>query len=101
MHDKIYTLEKNEIIVFIQIKIKKTSFKCRHKTKLTTNRIDRKLKRQLYPHLLKKQKSPFREILKGLFCTLGRNRTGTSVTSLVFETNASTSSATKALSQSW
>src|SRR5690606_27882159 len=30
------------------------------------------------------------------FCTLGRSRTGTSVTSLVFETNASTNSATKA-----
>gem|GEM_PF-6877559 len=28
--------------------------------------------------------------------TLGRNRTGTSVTSLVFETNASTNSATRA-----
>ena len=32
-----------------------------------------------------------------LFCTRGRDRTGTSVTSLVFETNASTNSATWAL----
>ena len=30
------------------------------------------------------------------FCTEGRDRTGTSVTSLVFETNASTDSATSA-----
>ena len=30
------------------------------------------------------------------FCTEGRDRTGTSVTSLVFETNASTYSATSA-----
>ncbi len=33
------------------------------------------------------------------FCTRGRDRTGTSVTSLVFETNASTNSATWATRQ--
>ena len=35
--------------------------------------------------------------MNDLFCTRGRDRTGTSVTSLVFETSASTNSATRAL----
>ena len=35
-------------------------------------------------------------MLSDLFCTRGRDRTGTSVTSLVFETSASTNSATRA-----
>ncbi len=34
--------------------------------------------------------------MKKLLCTRGRDRTGTSVTSLVFETSASTNSATRA-----
>ncbi len=34
--------------------------------------------------------------MNDLFCTRGRDRTGTSVTSLVFETSASTNSATRA-----
>ena len=41
----------------------------------------------------KKHKNPFRITSKGVLSTQSRSRTGTSVTSLVFETNASTNSA--------
>ena len=38
-------------------------------------------------------------VIKGVSCTPSRDRTGTSVTSLVFETNASTNSAIRAFKE--
>lgn len=48
----------------------------------------------------RKSKNPFKFASEGVFCTQSRSRTGTSVTSLVFETNASTDSAIWACGES-
>ena len=45
---------------------------------------------------LDKTKTPQNQMIRGVFRTEGRDRTGTSVTSSVFETDASTDSATSA-----
>ena len=43
-----------------------------------------------------KRQQPINQIISVLPCTRGRDRTGTSITSSVFETDASTNSATRA-----